>query len=313
MKQLIFGLLLSLGTIANCTAQDGDLQKKNLSDTILLPTRTLNVRGTFDGWKVLRQLFPGKYYDLSSGNYKNRLINWESKTYKPKGYVDANDGEKYEFPYAAGVATRLLEVYSYKDSSGTQYKMLTFNHSEFDADGAQVSRFTGGTIGVAKFSLADSTWSLKYFQPAIGAYGAFSQCPTPTLLMIGHDQYAFMIKSLNGGAGGPFSGNLFLIAGADGSYKEVMTVYGAERTITDENSSSWDCTFSAPPSNKRFFRDIIVTIKGTYNAADFDELPEEVKPYAKSNKKGKFTLAQRYVYKWGKGYQFQGPAGVIVD
>lgn len=313
MKQFVFGLLWCLGIVINCAAQDGDLQKKNLSDTILLQTRTLNVREPFDGLKVLRQLFPGKYYDLSSGKYKNQLINWECKTCKPKSYIDVNEGSSYEFPYAEGVATRLINVLSYTDSSGTQYKMLTFNHSEFDLDGAQVSRFTGGTIGLAKFALIDSVWSLKYFQPAVGAYGAFSQCPAPELILIGHDQYAFMIKSLNGGAGGPFYGNLFLIAGADGSYKEVLSAYGVEKTEGEENSSAWTFTYNAPVSNKRFFRDIIVTIKGTYNAEDFEELPDEVKPHAKSNKKGKFTLAKRYVYKWGKGYQFQGPAGVIVD
>jgi hypothetical protein len=313
MKHIFFGLLLSLGIITNCTAQDGDLQKKNLSDTILLPTRTLQVKGNFDDLKVLKQLFPGKYYDLSSGKYKNQLINWECKTCKPKSYIDENEGSSYDFPYAAGTATRLLKVYDYKDSSGTQYKMLTFNHSEFDPDGAQVSRFTGGTIGFAKFTLIDSVWTLKYFQPATGAYGAFSQCPSPELILIGHDQYAFMIKSSNGGAGGPFYGNLYLIAGADGTYKEVLSANWVERTNVEENMSAWTCTYNAPVSNKRFFRDIIVTIKGTYNADDFEDVPEEVKPYAKSNKKGKFTLAKRYVYKWGKGYQFQGPAGVTVD
>lgn len=313
MKHVFFGLLLSLGIITNCTAQEGDLQKKNLSDTILLPTRTLQVKGTFDGLKVLRLLFPGKYYDLSSGNYKNQLINWECKNCKPKPYIDENEGSSYDFPYAEGTATRLLKVYSYKDSSGTEYKMLTFNHSEFDPDGAQISRFTGGTIGFAKFTLVDSVWTLKYFQPAAGAYGAFSQCPTPELLLIGHDQYAFMLKSSNGGAGGPFYGNLYLIAGADGTYKEVLSANWVERTNVDENMSAWTCTYSAPLSNKRFFRDIIVTIKGNYNADDSEDLPDEVKPYAKNNKKGKFTLAKRYVYKWGKGYQFQGPAGVTVD
>lgn len=313
MKRFFLCLLCSFGMIANAAAQEGELQKKDLSDTILLPTRTLSVSEPFDGLKVLRQLFPGQYYDLSSGNYKNQLINWECKTCKPRSYIDANEGSDYEFPYAAGIATRLLKVLSYKDSSGTQYRMLTFNHSEFDPDGAQTSRFTGGTIGLAKFVLTDGVWSLKYFQPAVGAYGAFSKCPAPELLLIGHDQYAFMLKSLNGGAGGPFYGNLYLIAGADGAYKEVLSAYAAQRTSGEDYPSSWDCVYNAPFSNKRFFRDIIVTIKGTYNAADFDDLPEEVKPYAKSNKAGKFTLAKRYVYKWGKGYQFQGPAGVTVD
>jgi hypothetical protein len=315
MKQLFLGLLCSLGLVSNCLAQDGDLTKENLSDTILLPTRTLEIAEPFDGQKALRQLFPGKYYNLSSGEYKNELVNWECKTCKPRSYIDVNEDESYDFPYAEGVATRMLNVMSYSDSAGTQFKMLAFNHSAYDPDGGMTSRFTGGTLGLAKFSRSGNVWSMKFFQPAIGAYGAFSKCPVPVPVLIGHDQYAFMLKMFNGGAGGPFSGSLFLIAGANGAYQQVMAVYEVERTKVDESEgmSSWTCEYNAPQSNKRFFRDIIITIKGTYKSTDLESLPDEVKPYTKTNKQGKFTLVRRYVYKWGKGYQFQGPAGVTVD
>lgn len=315
MKQLFIGLLCSLGVATGCFAQDGELLKKNISDTMLSPTRILEIPEPFDGQKALLKLFPGKHYKIVSGDYTNEMINWDCTGCKAKSYIDANEDAAYDFPYAEGVATRLLNVISYKDSSGTQYKMLTFNHSEYDADGAQVSRFTGGTLGIAKFALSGKVWSMKFFQPAIGAYGAFSSCPDPKALMIGHDQYAFMLKVVNGPAGGPFAGVLYLIAGTGGTYKQVMAMYDAQRTeVSDEEGlASWDCTYSCPESDKRFFRDIIVTIKGKYTATDLESLPDEVRPYAKSNKKGTFTLARRYVFKWGKGYQLQGPAGVTVD
>lgn len=315
MKRLIISLCCSLAIVTSCFAQDGELELKNISDTMLSPTRVLEVPDPFDGIKTLQKLFPGKYYDLKSSSYRNQLINWESKSYKPKAYIDINEDEQYNFPYEAGTATRLLNVMSYKDSAGTQYKMLTFNHSEYDADGGQTVRFRGGTLGIAKFSLSGKVWSMKFFQPAIGAYGAFSQCPTPQPVLIGHDQYAFMLKSQNGPGGGPFRTTLFLIAGTGGAYKQVLSVYGAESTGggEDEDLSSWTCTYNSPESDKRFFRDIIVTMKGKYTSGDIESLPEEVQPHVKTNKKGTFTLVRRYVFKWGKGYVSTGPAGVTVD
>ncbi|MBW8684618.1 hypothetical protein [Chitinophaga rhizophila] len=315
MKHLFIGLLCCISVVTNCFAQAGDLLKKNISDTMLSPARIVEIADPFDGQKALLKLFPGKYYNLSEGNYKNELINWDCTSCKPRSFRDANEEESYQFPYAEGVATRLLNVISYKDSAGTQYKMLTFNHSAYDPDGLQTSRFTGGTLGIAKFSLTGSLWTMKFFQPAIGAYGAFSKCPTPKPVVIGHDQYAFMLDVVNGPAGGPFTGVLYLIAGTGGAYKEVLTVHDASRTEVEEEEgmSSWSCTYNAPQSDKRFFRDIIVTMKGQYRSTDIESLPEEVKPYVSTNKKGTFTLARRYVYKWGKGYQLQGPAGVTVD
>lgn len=39
----------------------------------------------------------------------------------------------------------------------------------------------------------DSNWRMELFQPAIAAYGAFSQGPKPKLLKIGEGQYGFVI------------------------------------------------------------------------------------------------------------------------
>jgi len=316
MRHFLLNLLCAIGIAATCTAQTQSdaLQMKNISDTFLLPTRKLEIPGAFDGLAALKKLFPGKYYDLSHDQYKDQLINWECKTCKTAQYIDSNEGEPYNFPFAAGVATRLINVMSYKDSAGAQYKMVAFNHSEFDPDGAQTSRFTGGTIGFAKFALKGDLWTLTFFQPAIGAYGAFSNCPAPVPVLIGHDQYAFMIKYFNGGAGGPFYGSLYLLAGANGAYREIFAFPGAAKTAAPESEelASWECTYEAPESDKRFFRDIIVTIKGIYTGNDKEDLPEEVRPYVKA-KKGKFTLVKRYVYKGSKGYQQQGAGQVTVN
>lgn len=317
MKHFITALILSSCIVTNSFAQYPAEQKKNLPDSILSPTRVLELPDPFNEQKALQQLFPGKYYNLSTKDYKNELINWECKSCKTQSLIDINEEAPFDFPYKEGVATRLLNTISYSDSAGTQYKMLFFNHSWYDAEGFQVSRFTGGTLGLAKFVLTGNKWVMKFFQPAIGAYGAFSQCPKPVPVMIGHDQYAFMLTVQNGPGGGPFASSYFLIAGTGGAYKEVMSAYAVGMTADGEEdpAPTWDATYSVPESDKRFFRDILVTFKGEYVSNAIDGLPEEVRAPAKATgkKKGRFTMTKRYVFKWGKGYQPTADVKVTVN
>lgn len=313
IKRLFVMLCMQAGLMATCFGQvpEDGLKKKNISDTFLLRTRTLLQQGTFNGQSALLQLFPGKHYRLVSDKYVNEMINWECKNCKAQMYEDVNEDNVGNFPYKEGVATRLMNVMDFKDSSGQQYKVISFNHSEFDADGAQVSRFTGGLLGLAKFVQTDQGWNLRMFQPAIKAYGAFSSCPTPTPLLIGTDQYAFMLKHSNGGGGGPFDGTYFLIAGVNGGYQQVMAAYGIERTeggVEEGPQSFWTSTYSVPASDKKYFRDIVITMKGTASATDTDRLPDEVKVLLKGKKTAHFTAEQRFVYKGAtKGYQLQLP------
>ncbi|WP_143059293.1 hypothetical protein [Chitinophaga arvensicola] len=302
MKRLFVTLLLLTGGTMAVSAQ-ADL-KKNVSDTIL-QNRQLLLAGTFNGQKALLQLFPGKYYRLENGN---ELINWECKTCKPAPNEDVNEDGQATFPFKDGVATRLMNVMDFRDSSGQQYKVISFNHSEYDPEGLQVSRFTGGVLGLAKFVLTDQGWKLRMFQPAIKAYGAFSQSPTPKPLLIGNDQYAFMIEHINGPGGGPFDGADYLIAGINGGYKQIMAAYGTKRTEVgaEEDLSSWTSEYTVPPSDKKYFRDIVITLKGIVTASDTDRLPDEVKALLKGKKKARFIAVERYVYS-SKGYQLQGP------
>lgn len=300
---------LGLLTAALAQSPTESLQKKNVSDTIL-QNRTLLLQGTFDAQRALLQLFPGKHYKLVDGKYVNEMINWECKTCATKAYPDVNEDAPGNFPYKDGVATRLINVMDFKDATGQQYKVISFNHSEFDEDGAQVSRFTGGLLGLAKFVLTDNGWNLRMFQPAIRAYGAFSQCPTPKPLLIGEDQYAFIIKHSNGGAGGPYDGDYYMIAGVNGGYQQVMAAYGVEKTKVDdeEELSSWESTYAAPPSDKKYFRDIVITLTGIINEKDTDRLSNELKNLVKGKKKVRFTSEERYVYKGAtKGYELQLP------
>ncbi|MCW3467149.1 hypothetical protein [Chitinophaga nivalis] len=305
---LLFSSFLSTAGYAQSTVTS-DLLKKNVSDTILQP-RTLFLPEPFDGSKALLKLFPGKHYKFPEKSYNRELINWECKTCPRVAYPDANEDAVDAFPYAEGVATRLMNVMDFKDADSVPYKVISFNHSAYDPDGLQVSRFTGGLLGLAKFMLTKDGWRLRMFQPAIAAYGAFSQCPKTTPLLIGDGQYAFMIKHMNGGAGGPFYGVYFMIAGTNGAYQQVMAAYVIEKTAMaeEEGLSYWNSEYSVPASDKKYFRDILITTDGVCRATDLESLPDAVKTLMKGRKQAHFRMVQRYVYKGSKGYQQEGPA-----
>lgn len=310
IRRLFVTATLFCGLVVDVAAQTGggvDMVKKNVSDTIL-QNRTLLLAGTFDAQKAMLQLFPGKYYSRSYGKEgKDELVNWECKTCQSKVYPDANQEEVEAFPFRDGVATRVINVMDFKDSSGMQYKVVAFNHSVFDAEGLQVSRFTGGLLGLAKFVLTDQGWKLRMYQPAIASYGAFAQCPTPRPLLIGKDQYAFVLPHSNGPGGGPFTKDYYLVAGINGGYQQIMAAYGVAKTQVDpeEQESSWTSEYRVDPSNKTYFRDIIITLKGTINAADTDALPSQIKAVLKGRKTAAFVAEERYVYRAGKGYELK--------
>jgi hypothetical protein len=290
-----------------CSAQDDIVQLKSVSDTILNPKRTLTITDPLDPLKAMQKLFPGKLYNLSD---HNTFLSWKCKTCKPTSYIDVN-GEEADplFPYNQGVATRLLSNIDYKDSKGNQFKLLFFNHSVYDEDGLQTSRFTGGLLGVAKFAKNDKLWEMRSFQPAVAAFGAFAQSPKPKLLEIGEDQYAFTLLHVNGGGGGPFDGTLYLVVGLDGKYQPVMEAF--QYQLTNVEDISWSSTYKVVnDNNKKYFRDIIITTTGTYHKpgadAEFEvSLPEEAAQMAKTKKQFTFTIEKRYTFS-GKHYKVVG-------
>ena len=290
-----------------CSAQDDIVQLKSVSDTILNPKRTLSIADPLDPAKAMQKLFPGKLYNLSD---HNTFLSWKCKSCKPTSYVDVN-GEEADplFPYSQGVATRLLSNIDYTDSKGNQFKLLFFNHSVYDEDGLQTSRFTGGLLGVAKFAKNDKLWEMRSFQPAVAAFGAFAQSPKPKLLEIGEDQYAFTLLHVNGGGGGPFDGTLYLVVGLDGKYQPIMEAF--QYQLTNVEDVSWSSSYKViNDNNKKYFRDILITTNGTYHKpgadAEFEvSLPEEVAQIAKTKKQFTFTIEKRYTFS-GKRYKVVG-------
>lgn len=302
--RFIKSTILFLFFTSICVAQDDIIQLKNVTDTILNTKRTLFVKGQLDGVKTMQKLFPGKLYNLSD---KNTFVSWKCKNCKPAPFIDANGEEgDQQFPYTNGVATRLLANIDYADSKGNQFKLLVFNHSVYDEDGLQTSRFTGGLLGVAKFAKNNEVWEMKSFQPAIAAFGSFAQSPTPKLVQIGEDQYALALTHANGGAGAPYNGILYLIAGFDGKYQSLMEVN--YYSLFNSSSSDWSSSYTVvTDNNKKFFRDFVITTTGSYKKAkgtedDYEvDLPEELAAMAKTKKQFNFVIERHFSFK-GKKY-----------
>jgi len=303
MRQITLNIFLLIS--AFCFAQETDLQLKNVSDTLLNPKRILKVSDPLNGEKTMQKLFPGNLYHLSD---KNTFISWKCKSCKPSPFLDINGVEGDQmFPYTEGIATRLIANIDYSDSKGNQFKILAFNHSVHDEDGLQTGRFSGGLLGIAKFAKNDNVWEMRSFQPAVAAFGAFARCPTPKLVEIGEDQFAFTLIHANGGAGGAYEGYLYLIAGFGGQYQPIMEVNNYQ--LTNSSFISWSGSYKIVTDNsKKHFRDIIITTKGTYNIKartedDFDvEFPEEIATMAKNKKSFSFEIERRFSFK-GKFYK----------
>lgn len=294
-----------------CSAQEDDIvQLKNVSDTILNPKRTLQVSDPFNPVKTMQKLFPGKLYKLSDDN---TFISWKCNNCKPAPYKDANEIEGDQlFPYEDGVATRVLEDIDYVDSKGNQFKLLLFNHSNYDTDGAQTGRFSGGLVGISKFAKNGNLWQMRSFQPAIAAFGAFSRAPSPKLVQIGEDQYAFTLVQANGGAGAPYSGYLYLIAGFGGKYQPIMELGYYSLIKNGEVNTEWSSTYAViNDGKKKFFQDFVITTKGFYqktkgNDDEYDvDLPLEIRELAKSKKQFNFTIEKRLSFN-GKWYVIVG-------
>lgn len=285
--RILYFLVFTLSFTSSIFSQNTETYLKNINDTLLNTSRTLKVPDPLNAEKTMHKLFPGKLFHYPDNN---TFINWICKNCKPAVYTDVNElnGDQL-FPYTEGVATRLLAAIDYSDSKGNQFKLLFFNHSQGDEDGLQVSRFTGGLLGLAKFAKNGNSWEMKSFQPAITAFGSFSQSPKPQLVQIGEDQYAFTIRHANGGPGAPYYAMLYLIAGFEGKYQSIMQV--DSYSLSNSPNSDWSSSYAVVTDNgKKFFRDFIITTTGTYRQSKNTEddyevgVPEEISTMQKLKK-----------------------------
>jgi hypothetical protein len=113
--------------------------------------------------------------------------------------------------------------------------------------------------------------------------------------------------------GGPFWQNIYLIADADGAFRQILAAHGTGRTEGFDGKSSWTATYAVIPSDKRVCRDIVIICKGHFVAPDPERLPPELKGKVKAGQQGKFTIRHLFVYSAKEGYREQLPAKVTLQ
>lgn len=127
------------------------------------------------------------------------------------------------------------------------------------------------------------------------------KAPTPHPILIGKDQYAFLIDHVNGPPGGPFWESDYLIAEVGGTYRQILVDYATGKTAGDDSRSFWKVSYRAVGEAKSSFRDIVFTYKGHYFTTDtlgMRALPRKIGHGAE----GDFTIREVFVYS-GKSYK----------
>ncbi len=196
----------------------------------------------FDRVKAIRKLIPGRYYhipDYEGSKDMLDLVVWKSKDYHKKRFAGWFLDEPPEiFPYTDGNITQAGQTLSFTDDSGKKNIIFSFaTHHLSSVDDLGNGRYSCVMMGLAWFKEEDRKWSLKYFTPGIGCYGAFQTLPSMNLIKLGEHNYGVYILNSNGGPGQVYYSTLYLFAIVNGQFKIVLMEDAVERTNT--MSSSW--------------------------------------------------------------------------
>lgn len=258
-----------------------------------------------DVQEALQVLYPGNYYRMPDPNSVRdtfKLVEWACPGCPAKLLNGWIVGEKVRFPLADDNQTRWKDSVHFVDDSGRQNVFLSFSTTanQEGEDFIPSGRFTCAFMGLAWFKLIGDKWSLQAFSPGVGCYGAFQTLPDIQVIQLGKNNYGCMLVNSNGGAGGPYLGDLHVFAPVQKQFKEVLQVDNVE--CMNAGHSSWAFTVNANDINSRFV-ELQIIIEGTYRKEDFDVwatprvVPVEIKPVLTTHDHVSFKITR--VYKYG--------------
>ncbi len=134
-------------------------------------------------------------------------------------------------------------------------------------------RFECAILGLAWFTDSAGFWQLKAFSPGLGCYGAFQQLPLIRLIRFGANNYGCYLGYTNGGAGGPYNGDLFIFGLINGKLRELLTVENAEQN--NSQVCIWKYHLNNSSSDTGF-GDISLFLTGTCHANSSDYQADEL-------------------------------------
>lgn len=257
-----------------------------------------------DVQEALRVLYPGSYYQMPDPNSAKdtfKLVEWACPGCPAKLLNGWIVGEKVRFPLADDNQTRWKDSVHFVDDSGRQNVFLSFSTTanQEGEDFIPSGRFTCAFMGLAWFKLVGDKWMLQAFSPGVGCYGAFQTLPDIQVIQLGKNNYGCMLVNSNGGAGGPYMGDLHVFAPVQKQFKEVLQVDNVE--CMNAGRSSWGFTIHTIDRSSNFSA-LQVNIEGNCRKEDFDVwatprmVPPQIKPLLSTQDEVSFKITCGYKY-----------------
>jgi hypothetical protein len=268
----------------------------------------LSLKHPFNSYQALFKLFPGRYF-ASDGNVS--LSWWTSSATKKKKFPNWSYAwDPYEetdiFPWKES-QTEHLATYKYTNAKGEECILYSVSSTEFSSGVIHCGRFTGGILGMALFIRENDQWMLKKFNPAVGCYGNYACAFIPNKAKTQQGEEVFYFTGSNGGAGGPYIGNHFVVIPTDTSYIEACVI---RNSACYNRYSGWDTELEFI-STGNTFPDIVATTEGRIDGSDsflsefWGNVPETAQKYAQHHYAFKFRETKEYQYTNGK-YELTG-------
>lgn len=296
--------------------EDTVMEMKATSVDIFAP-KQLEWKGSFNIDMAMKGLYPGNYYKVFGDLGEVRVSLWKSTSHKTVPlfyYWDMPDSNGTPFPDTSkgiGVDTRLLDTAMFKSSDGKMHVLLSTSSTQAEIfDMILTGRFAGGVLGLAMFDQTEDGWKLRCFDPAVGIYGSFSACPPPQKLMLGKDNFGCIVNNSNGGAGGPYTNEMTVVAIVEGKFKKVFS--SDFNFLFNVSGGGWGTKiFSGDPAPKEGFSDILLVTTGEFSLEGYTDddfgwkyTTENAPPILKkAMDKGEafgFTLTRRYSFDGSK-------------
>lgn len=254
--------------------------------------------------EVLQALYPGDYYDIpdrKSVKDTFRLVEWNCPGCPAKLLSGWIVGEKLRFPLVDDNQTRWKDSVYFTDDSGHRNVFISFSTTanQEREDFIPSGRFACAFMGLAWLKMREDKWVLQAFSPGVGCYGAFQTLPEIKVVQLGKGNYGCMLANTNGGAGGPYMGDLHVFAPIKKQFSTVLTVENVR--CMNAGVSKWDFNIRAIDMNSHF-SDMRLDIKGSYRKADFEvwatprATPQEIKASLATRDSMEFTITRTYRY-----------------
>ncbi len=252
-------------------------------------------KGNFSVDSAMHLIFEKNYFHLHFDAYGNEsdteildVAMWKSQNFKLKTFFNSWNDYYDSFP---NTRSKINETRANGDTifelNGKNYAIISTSTltCEFP-DFMRTGRFQKAFLGIALFEqkkqesnntknfTQNDIWEFQFYNPAIGTYGSYSTAPKPKIYQIGKNQLGIIVTSANGGAGGPFYGDLFIHL-LDKKSPLLFSEDFISRSCYDEKSS-WGTVIKFENTNNQEFADLVLITEGHFLKASFTEIDEDI-------------------------------------